>query len=356
MKEAKKMTANAAKLTKKELESSIQIQKTGNITVPKPEKVSRMSGTLSFNQKTIGTLVPGTNEYLASDLNIYVTNDYGIFKAIQGNRMVSDRHVEEIMELFGKEDKKNKKIAGWNYKKDPIIVNEKMEVIDGQHRLEACKRMNLPVYYYKQAGWGIPEVNMKNNTGKPWNNEDFLNSYQQIGREDYVELKKMYDNYTTEKKLNNGNIVIEHIFPLQIFISIFDNDRNPNHRPKRFKDGEYRYCKNEYDIREGKKALDSFMELSNIFPKFYNNLRFMEAVMTVARGCIYYSNKNEEAKWDWDRFVKQCRNNCDRIHKASERNGYIDQIIDVYNYKLSKGNRISLENTRRYGKYSNKPF
>ena len=31
--------------------------------------------------------------------------------------------------------------------KNPIVVNEKMEIIDGQGRFEVCKEKGLPIYY-----------------------------------------------------------------------------------------------------------------------------------------------------------------------------------------------------------------
>ena len=41
------------------------------------------------------------------------------------------------------------------YLVSPILVNEKMEVIDGQHRLQAQKELNLPTYYIKNKGYDL---------------------------------------------------------------------------------------------------------------------------------------------------------------------------------------------------------
>ena len=68
------------------------------------------------------------------------TKDYDIFKNVKYNRAVDKRHVERMKAALIKEN-----LLHLN----PIIVNEKMEVIAGQHRLAAAKALNLEVFYIK---------------------------------------------------------------------------------------------------------------------------------------------------------------------------------------------------------------
>lgn len=333
------------------------IQRTGNVIVQRPKNWSKSTVELKFNQNTIGMLEEGTKEYI-SDQKIYVTTDYSIFKKNKANREINERHVDNLISLFGLPDERKHLKAGWNYKPLPIVVNEDMEVVDGQHRVEACKRIGLPVYYIKQAGWGINEILMMNNTSENWKNGDYLYAYAQLGNQNYIDLMNMYESYFLEAKSKDGKpLGKKELFPLQLFISLFDNARNPDHRPKRFKEGKFVFCKDENDIRNGKKALDTIMQLDTLYPDFWYTLRFCEAVINVAMNGVYYVNHDKPFDWDWDKFLHQCRQyGYNRIHKCAERKDYMPQIISVYNYNRSEGNHVMLPASKRYGKYSNKPF
>jgi ParB-like chromosome segregation protein Spo0J len=66
------------------------------------------------------------------------TTDYKLFKINKLNRIVQTGHIEKL--------KKSIEKVGY-LKYNPIIVNEDMEIIDGQHRYFACVKLNLPIYY-----------------------------------------------------------------------------------------------------------------------------------------------------------------------------------------------------------------
>lgn len=63
--------------------------------------------------------------------NVYETTNYSKFKKMLDNREVSPNRVQKIV----------KSIDQVGYVMSPIIVNEKMEVIDGQGRLAAAGRV-----------------------------------------------------------------------------------------------------------------------------------------------------------------------------------------------------------------------
>ncbi len=69
-------------------------------------------------------------------MKINKTYNYDKFGDLDGNRKLNQSNLNWIIESMRKK-----------YNPIPIIVNKKMQVIDGQHRLEACRRLNLPVFY-----------------------------------------------------------------------------------------------------------------------------------------------------------------------------------------------------------------
>lgn len=78
---------------------------------------------------------------------------------------------------------------------NPIIVNEKYEVIDGQHRLEVAKNCNLEIYYTVQPKSNLEDVQRMNSFTKAWTLNDFIDSYIARGNNNYVILKSFMEKY-----------------------------------------------------------------------------------------------------------------------------------------------------------------
>jgi hypothetical protein len=77
----------------------------------------------------------------------------------------------------------------------PIIVNENFHIIDGQHRFEACKQLNLPVYYIIVEGYKLKHVHKLNAIGKKWSFNDYLEGYVNLGYVDYQQTKRFIETY-----------------------------------------------------------------------------------------------------------------------------------------------------------------
>jgi hypothetical protein len=69
---------------------------------------------------------------------IQQTRDYSLFTLLHGNRKLQKNHVNKITMSI---DQKNLMDVS------PIVVNEKYEIIDGQHRFMACHNLGIPVTY-----------------------------------------------------------------------------------------------------------------------------------------------------------------------------------------------------------------
>jgi hypothetical protein len=94
---------------------------------------------------------------------VHTTTDYFLFKPIEGNRNKNLIHLSRL-----------KKSLSENYLFTVIIVNEKYEIIDGQHRFECVKELKLPLHYIVCNGYGLNEVHVLNQNSKTWNAEDYL--------------------------------------------------------------------------------------------------------------------------------------------------------------------------------------
>lgn len=119
-------------------------------------------------------------------MQVASTTNYGRFKNVSGNRIVNKEHVARLR----KEIQTNNLLATC-----PIIVNENMEVIDGQHRLEAAKSLGVEIFYVKVAGLGIEHIVRLNTSQRRWGIWDYIELHIEHGNEEYIALKKFAQEY-----------------------------------------------------------------------------------------------------------------------------------------------------------------
>ena len=110
---------------------------------------------------------------------VYQTSNLSIFKQIYGNRVPNLQHVKRLADS----------IRVYGMKCNPILVNERMEVIDGQHRLMAAKEAESFVYYIIVDGYSLNEVHTLNLNQKNWTKKDFMEGYANMGIESYIKLR-----------------------------------------------------------------------------------------------------------------------------------------------------------------------
>ena len=91
---------------------------------------------------------PMTNAQVQEVNKVYKTNDLSIFKQIGGNRVPNLQHIKRL----------SQSISVYGMKCNPILVNEQMEVIDGQHRLAAAKEANSFVYFVVVKGLSLIHI------------------------------------------------------------------------------------------------------------------------------------------------------------------------------------------------------
>lgn len=113
------------------------------------------------------------------------TNNYSIFSRMPGNRTVEYARIARL--------KKSIETSGWI--RCPIIVNEKLQIIDGQGRFEALKALGLPIEYIVTPGLGMKECVVFNSTQSKWTSKDYIKSYAETGHKDYERLQKLITDF-----------------------------------------------------------------------------------------------------------------------------------------------------------------
>lgn len=118
---------------------------------------------------------------------IQSTTNYGMFRIMKGNRKIEINHVKQLK----REMERNPELLAAN----PILVNENMFIVDGQHRYEAAKELKRELFYIVADGATIDQTRYLNTTQRRWVLIDFARSYADSGRKDYVDFLEFHKQY-----------------------------------------------------------------------------------------------------------------------------------------------------------------
>jgi hypothetical protein len=186
------------------------------------------------------------------------TSDYSKFKMLKSNRPLTESHVGYIVKSI--EDN-----GSW-LQDEPILVNEDMEVVDGQHRLEAHRRSNLPIYYKVVQGVGIERAHAMNRARRNWTLVDWMNSYANGGNINYQNFVKLYE--------------ANEQFSIVVLLAACAEKPLMSSLSKQFRNGELSLS--EEEVKAAQKKLDMLAQLEEIAPNFINGTtsRFVLQVFT----------------------------------------------------------------------------
>ncbi len=232
---------------------------------------------------------------------ILSTKEYSQFIVLKGNRKVDNKHVNHLIESMKIE-----------YYMSPIQVNERMEVIDGQHRIQAARALKLPVYYYIAKGTNLKTVQTLNSNSKDWKTEDYLQSYIEQGLKDYIVYKQFSDAYGYSHRIN-----------LALLMGMFTGEE----ADKEFRNGEFK-------IKDIQKAREIAAKLTQVEPyyKGYKRRNFCYAIIR----CLKIKGYNHE------RFLQKLTYQSRKMVDCSNVEQYVELIEEIYNYKASVDNKLVL--------------
>lgn len=118
---------------------------------------------------------------------ILSTTDYDQFIKLDGNREYNKGLLTVLSESIQND--------GDFLKYNPILVNEKMEIIDGQHRLKVAKSLGVTVYYIVGEGLRLTHAQVFNSRKRQWTSTDFLHSFVSMGDRDAQALSDFMGAY-----------------------------------------------------------------------------------------------------------------------------------------------------------------
>lgn len=123
---------------------------------------------------------------------VWRTKNYSAFRYLENNRTVDNAHVKRLMKSFAEN----------GYIPAPILVNERMEELDGQHRAKAAERSELPIYYVVIDGAGETECRVLNKDQKKWSLMDHIEAAAKSGDETALIISRIvHENGDMQKNV-----------------------------------------------------------------------------------------------------------------------------------------------------------
>jgi hypothetical protein len=224
-----------------------------------------------------------------------------MFKKLPGNRGVNIGHVQQLISSIQNENL---------LKARPILVNENLEIVDGQHRLEAAKILQVPIFYEVVEGLAIKDVARVNSYQKNWRLESFLDLYcDHVKDENYLKLRDWIQSNS---------------FSISQGIAFFIDEMNVNEFREKFKSGQF-----AYDPKKAKIG-DSFQIMLNKLKTFYRGVfRPWENQGFVRAFCMFIVNPEIEEKRLWEQIDKYPF----LLSPRATKQGMLDLLYEIYNYR-----------------------
>lgn len=132
--------------------------------------------------------------------NVYRTSNYKVFKTLDGNRKIDMLRVKKVVDS----------ITNNGYILNPIVVNEKMEIIDGQARRVALEQLGMPIDYVVAYGAGVKECVALNKYSTSWSIKDYIKSHADLGEISYIYINELLKEYSGLFSLNTIYIAVKN--------------------------------------------------------------------------------------------------------------------------------------------------
>lgn len=228
---------------------------------------------------------------------IYQTENYSIFKYRVDNRPVNDSNTNAIAKSIESMGQKH-----------PISVDVNFNVQDGQHRLEACKRLKIPVKYIVDLDqMDTNQIAELQSTTRSWKTKDYAHGFSSDN-----------DNYALYNKFCIDYPEFSHTCVLAL---LSNKTERSSAVEDAFKTGGFK-VKNLIKAREMADLLKSMSP----YYKGFNKRGFVFAILKMK------DNKD----FDLKRLLRKLPKRCKELLDFSKTEDYLDTLQDIYNWKETK--------------------
>ena len=240
---------------------------------------------------------------------IYTSKDYEAFSFITGNRNINKSHLEKL-----------RKSMTEMFIPIPIVVNEQLQIIDGQHRYMICKEEGWPLSFMQVKGLTLVHVQKINELMKVWTAEAFMHCYCDLALEtkdgsydDYVEYREFKRQYGFGHNETQAILTNQRMFSGNL--------------SERFRNGTFK-------IKNLSLARDTAEKISSV-GKYYQGYKRRGFVIAMLH-CF------ATPEYDHDRFLSKLSYQTYKLSDQSNYKQYLQIAQDIYNYHAREGDRLLL--------------
>ena len=241
---------------------------------------------------------------------VRITTDYTMFKFDPLNRSIKPNKLTKLKQS----------ITRTKGNLQAVLIDQKGNIIDGQHRYVACKTLGLPVKYtIADSGYKASDMLELNNNGSGWLATDFAEYHAKQGNPNYeifLKYKKLFP------ELKDGILcsILENRYTLK--------DTTTGSMSKRgFQEGTF------IVMQENKaKTLLTYLREISTFYKGWNRRAFIYAL-------IHLSNCKD---FNWDKFIGKLQIRHVSLFDYPKAEDFVKVLADVYNYRERKKLTLAL--------------
>ena len=248
---------------------------------------------------------------------VFKTTNYAIFRSLRGNRSVNPLHVERLKKSMEK-----------SHLLSPILVNEKHQIIDGQHRYEAMKELGLEISYIFADGYGLEEVQTLNTNSANWRKTDYLNAFCDLGKKEYLNFRKFWRRYpmfgiSACEALLTNKATLGKVYSNDLFKS--ETNKDGKIQVRTFQEGAFEIS----DYNQASKKAEAIIQLARFY-EGYNRSAFVRAMIPILdiRG------------FEIEQLLTKMSYKKDMVYHCSTVRQYKAMLEDLYNYKSRKKIRL----------------
>lgn len=283
--------------TNRKTQNDITIRTTHQLTKSMLAKqVTEGTSLRSFLTKRCSEAISGLSP-------IYSTTEVSMFRHLHENRRINEAHVRALLDSFEKD----------GYLFTIVYVNEKLEIIDGQHRCEAAGRCGLPVFFMVMPGWGMKEVTILNVNSRNWTILDFMETHARAGNPNYVRFKEFFD---------------EHDFDVTICQLVVTGKRSAGYAgTDHFRLG--LMVVDDQQMAEAYQKARRISDFEPFHPLGWKSRNFVKAMLTL------FSAKG----YNHEHLMQRCNEHPDILlsrAKSLRVDEYLNLLLEKYNFRRSK--------------------
>ena len=259
--------------------------------------------------KVLGERTPAAQDKKVeeADTKVLTTTDYDQFTFLKSNRAIDESHVYKLIKLIKAE----------GHQKEPVIVNEKLEVISGQHRIKACEKLEMRVTYIIVPGLTIKDAREMNNSQKPWSFKDHLRCYghsSHYNHQPYKQVDSLLEEYPS---LSNAVALV--------LLS-----------PKNYVGAYNKFKLGTFVVEDYEFARKQASYLAEIRSPHTQKVKFAVGWLKIIRMPTVGGGK-----FSMTTAIKHVRNNIRLVENCGPQNDWTKQLMKAYGKGLSKKNKLT---------------